>query len=357
MREDWNFRSATGAICVSLIAGILIATLWPFHRPANGVAWLGTHGIRFQKYGTLLSHGAVKPVSTGDAACSFEIRVKPQRTSSQTIFSVYTPEAPRKFALRQSNKDLVIRTQPGYGTPAFEVDDVFTPGKELHIAASSGSHGTTVFVNGAPMKTSADARFSLANLEGAWILSGLGDQHDAWQGDIQGFAVYNREFTAAEMSKHYENWSKTGRPDAGPSEHAVAVYDFDEGQGPIANNRAGHSQIVGADLFMPDKYVVLRHAILESPWSEFRPDWPYWEDVLINVAGFVPLGFFLRAYLDVAGKLAWPSFATILMGLATSVTVEILQSQLPTRDSSMTDVLTNTIGTCIGVWLCAAVYA
>src|SRR5436853_7168244 len=128
MREDWNFRSATGAICVFLFFGILIATLAPFHHPANGVTWMNTGGLRFQGYGTVLSDGPVKATSTDGKSCSFEIRVKPRKNTSRTIFSVYSPEAPQKFSLRQSHEDLVLRTKPGIGTPAFVVDYVFRPG-------------------------------------------------------------------------------------------------------------------------------------------------------------------------------------------------------------------------------------
>src|SRR5438034_11599511 len=104
MREDLNFGSATRIICVLLFIGILIATLWPFHSPINGVAWIGTGGIRFQGHGTVISDGAVKAISTEDA-CSFEIRLRPRRNESRTIFSVYAPEAPQKFSLRQSHED------------------------------------------------------------------------------------------------------------------------------------------------------------------------------------------------------------------------------------------------------------
>lgn len=65
-------------------------------------------------------------------------------------------------------------------------------------------------------------------------------------------------------------------------------------------------------------------------------------DVLLNIALFVPLGLALQRF----GRTA---LTVLLIGLATSVGVEALQlAVISGRDSSLSDLLTNTLGTWLG---------
>ena len=94
----------------------------------------------------------------------------------------------------------------------------------------------------------------------------------------------------------------------------------------------------------------MHEQFLERPWDEFRQDWNYWKDIGINVAGFIPLGFFFFAYFSVQYERSKGAvLVTVVLGFTVSLTIEVLQAFLPTRDSGMTDLITNTFGTAVGV--------
>ena len=76
--------------------------------------------------------------------------------------------------------------------------------------------------------------------------------------------------------------------------------------------------------------------------------------LLINIIGFVPLGLALRAYWTLVRPIQRPALVTTALGLAVSLTIELLQSVIPTRNSGTTDLFTNSLGTYLGFLLYAS---
>src|ERR1019366_8719234 len=133
------------------------------------------------------------------------------------------------------------------------------------------------------------------------------------------------------------------------SDRAVALYLFDEGRGSIVHNRLASGSLgSGPDLYIPQHYMILHQKFLEPFWQEFAWDASYWKAVLINVAGLVPLGFIFCAYFVTVRGMKRAALATIALGFMVSLTIEVTQSFLPTRDSGTSDLITNTLGTALG---------
>lgn len=88
-----------------------------------------------------------------------------------------------------------------------------------------------------------------------------------------------------------------------------------------------------------------------APFDFLFLPWPrYWTafDLIVNIIVYFPLGFFATLALRrVPGRFSAPLLATLL-GLCLSLSMEILQSWLPTRVASNVDLGSNTLGALIG---------
>jgi VanZ family protein len=170
--------------------------------------------------------------------------------------------------------------------------------------------------------------------------------NDTWQGQFRGLAIYHETLSGEQLALDYESWLNDSHPSEKPI-RADSLYLFNERSGRLIRDH-GKS---GIDLQIPERYVIVRQVLLESPWRAFEPTWGYVEDLTINVLGFAPFGLTLYAFLFACGWKQGVGIPVVIVGLLTSLTIETLQSYLPTRDSDLTDVLTNTLGTWLGVYL------
>jgi VanZ family protein len=344
-------------ICILVLCGIWVAGLWPFHSPTNQIAWLAdTNGLLFGRHGTAFTPGPLATSSFQDGTShSIEIWLQPGVVDdSSTILAFFTPQDLRqRFSLRQSDTDLalIVGSQNEHMQARVPrvvyVDDVFRERKLKFIAITSGTAGTKLYVDGSFVRAIPQFRLSASDFTGRLVLGTSPVVNDSWPGQLRGLAFYENELSATQISRHYETWTRQGRPDLSQNDHVLALYLFGERQGRVVHNGAGS----GADLQIPYRYQILREKFLEPPWKEFNRRWSYWKNVGINIAGFIPLGFFFCAYLTLAGKISRPALVTVILGAAVSVSIEVLQAYLPTRDSGMTDIITNTLGTGLGVIL------
>ena len=210
----------------------------------------------------------------------------------------------------------------------------------LHLHPAKEAGGSSAPVPPAPARGSCPFGYYLRRTP-LWCLADNG-----WQGQLRGLAIYNRELTAAEVLQHYDAWTRNQQAEI-KNEGPAALYLCNEGAGNVVHSQTNS----GNDLHIPERYFVLRAPFLELPWDEFQPSWSYCKNVLINIGGFVPLGFFFCAYFSSVRRLNRAALATILLGGVVSFAIEVLQAFLPTRDSGMTDIITNTLGTGIGAML------
>ncbi len=342
------------AICACVLMSILVAGLWPFHAPRNDVSWLsGGSGLVFGKDGSIVSANSfeVDPARDGDS-CSLEIWLKPARLDSGgMILAFYRANGDVvPFSLRQYQSGLVL-ARPSQSDVREKdevyVGEVFDASDPVLVTITSNRTSTAIYADGRLLKRVSNFVGLGRDLTGQLVIGNAPTTPYTWSGELKGLAIYDRELTETEIAKSPADWTIAGRPDSSEREALVARYLFDEGQGRVVRNRVD----AATDLLIPERFFVLHPQFLERPWDEFRPSWSYCKDVGINIFGFVPLGFFFSAYFAAILKTRRAIWLTVALGLAVSLTIEILQSFLPTRDSGMTDLITNTLGTAMGATL------
>ncbi len=337
---------------MSLLCVILALGLWPFHRPRNEVAWLGNeNGLRFGGYGTILSSGTFQMAGSQDeASCSLEIWLQPGLTSdSNTFFAFSTPENPLQFSLHQYLSNLILEREnrgDQHRTGVIGIEGTFHQIKPVFITITSDTQETAMYVDGALARAFPGFRLG-KDFTGQLVIGTSPVETDGWPGQLRGLAIYHRELTAEQVLKHYETWTMQGVPELIGTERMAALYLFNEHAGSVVHNAVRP----GIDLYIPKRFSLLHQIFLKPFWREYEPSLGYWRDILLNVVAFIPLGFFFCSYWSSVRPIIRPALAATVLGLAVSLTIEILQSYLPTRSSGTTDLFTNTLGTFLGVRL------
>ncbi len=339
-------------ICIAVLCTILTLGLWPFHSPRNEVSWLVNHdGLHFGTYGTVISSGPFQITSPpNDPEASLEIWLKADRIwDSGTFLAFYRPGNPSQFSLHQSLTDLLVQTTTQNDQhPARTANlyvEVFRKPQPVFMTITAGVQGACIYIDGVLAEPAPRFPLSARDFTGRLVLGDSPRQPDSWSGQLFGLAIYHRQLTAAQVLHNYVTWTQTGRPEIAEDERNSALYLFDEHTGDVVRDKARS----GVDLYIPERYQVLDKIALEPFWTEFSMSQSYWRGALKNIVGFIPLGFCFYAYLATLLPLKRAALVTVALGTAVSFTIEILQAFLPTRDSGTTDLITNTLGTWVGV--------
>jgi hypothetical protein len=333
-------------------AAILVAGLWPleFH-PRNTVQWLqAENGIRFDGKGIVFSPVSLARLVASSASrqpsLTLELLLRPRRQeSSHEAYIVSDDGANRRpgLALLQYGPLVILQGyfRRGDGLVFGKVGVAFVPERVIHIAVTSGAAGTELYMNGL-RKDAYAYPIALDELTGPLVLGNSGDATAPWSGDLLGLALYDSQRSGAEILNDAGAWMSR-KPDGS---QALALYEFTEKSGESAASQGSR----GMPLQVPRSLVVLERRALS--WNFRRTESDLW-DLVENVAGFVPFGFFAAAVMAGRWSRRASTLTAILVGFALSFFIETVQIYLPMRDSSAIDLLANTVGAAVGAVLLA----
>ncbi len=341
-----------GLVCVVLVCAMLTAGLWPFHAPINQVSWSkDENSLRFGDHGTAITSGSFAFSPSAGSAFTLELSESPAKLWSRgTVLSFYDSASGQQFSVEQDYADLVLHLgteehPDGSRQTRMRIADVFRR-PQAFITITSDGRSTSVYLDGVLAKQSSSFGLSLSDLSGRLILANSPLQSSSWSGRLNAIALYGEEFSAPEVEQHFTDWRQKPPPRSAAVQ-PLALYLFDERAGNVVHNRANPE----ANLEIPRRFRVVDQIFFESPAMERRTQHNFVKNILINIAGFVPLGFCLGLYFAASGRMRNATLVTVLIGAAVSLTIEVLQAFLPTRYSGVTDLITNTTGTWLGLML------
>ena len=343
-------------LCVVVTGITLAAGLWPLSFDAKNEVWWNPEqaGLYFGKIGMVISDGKFTG-TTADTArgASIELWIEPGVTwYSNTILSFYQPGITPRFQVRQSGDDVLFTSSRGPEQTQKKqrnvfVEGVFRKGERVLITLTSSHDVLNMYVNGVLKKSAREAKIEGTDFSGTLIVGNAYDRNSSWTGTFRGLALYDRSLHPEEIKEDYDLWQHNREQIARKSALAYALYLFNEQSGERLRN-VGKA---GPDLVIPKQYFIFEPRFLVPFWKEYRPGREYAKDLAINVFGLVPLGVCFAALFAWLNGGKGSFLYTTLLGFCVSLTIEILQSFMPTRSSGTTDLITNTTGAMVGAWL------
>ncbi len=352
-------RNRLGILCIVTILAVLAATLWPFNPfPRNRVRWLTKeNGIDFKIPGLVIGRVPfLDALHNPQQSFAVELLLRPAAIQSlSTILNFYTPDNPQQFLVRQWTDGLlvscdVVVANGKISRRKIDIDHAFEAGKLILVTIVSGPNGTVVYTDGQEEHHFPKYAIPQSALSGQIVVGNSAVNYEPWVGQLRGLAIYSNELTREQVFDNYKSWTGGGI-DHSHLSGAVAFYSFTE----LAGREIHNAVKSGPDLEIPEYFEVPHKARLSSPVEDFQANWEYVKDVFLNIAGFIPLGVVLCAYLMSTRGRGRSIAYTIVIAATLSFMIEVLQAFIPRRNSGTTDVITNTLGAALGAALAGAV--
>ena len=350
---------------------ILFFGLYPFNFcPKNNVHFLhGQNGIQFRegrafskyaKCGIAFTPNPIEITSgppNGTMTIEFFVQPNPGEYSGLAyILSFYDGKKQEPLIIGQWRSYLVIRSRIDQNESNHPYQEsglknaLITNQKSL-ITIVSGKEGTEIYVNGELAKSSSKISFDpLRHITGQLVLGNSATGKNPWFGNLFGLSIYNRKLSPEQVKRNYINWTQNEQKiEQEVLSNPFIMYAFKEQRNSYVYNQVNDKNI----LIIPKKYKVLKRDILVPFWQIDDLDTVLVWDVVLNILGFIPLGFCTVGYLQQIKqfKKNVAYFVAVLSGSIISLAIEVIQIYLPMRYSSSLDLLCNISGTFLGVLL------
>ena len=289
---------------------------------------------------------------------TLELAVEPDRAEGRgfgALLMLHGGNDQQQLFVGQWESSLVIMNGNDYDhtrkLPRLTAKDAFLSKKMRLVTILAGNGGTYLYLDGELISSNTRWQLKIPR-SGQKIRMVLGNSvtgKNSWIGRIYGVSLYNAAFTADKVKRHYEMWKKNKRITHDHDNNMLAAYNFQSIGDDCVEDLSGQNH----PLIIPEKPIVLGKKFLRPPWENFNLGKSLCIDVTINLIGFIPLSFVLSGFIRSVGLTPERryTFILILFCCCISLIIEIIQAWMATRSSSMLDLILNSSGAYIGIWL------
>lgn len=323
-------------------------------RPSNHAQWSDS-GIGLAFEGP--SQAYTERFFTGSGSgigLTIELAVHPRYFSKSRIgMLMMVHGVDRQLAICQWQSSLIIMNGDDYSNRRRTPKIYFKLDPNRHepnlITIVSNQTGTRLFLDGALKKSNKELVLRFPSGRARLVVANGMTCRNSWAGTIMGLAFYDHGLENDVIVRHFQMWRKERNFSAFKLHGPRLLYAFDEGQGKRVYNKLGD----GLDLIVPAWIKVLQ--IKAFSW----PHWGYFgsldgvKDMLVNFTGFIPFGFLSIAMLSrLEGfRVRRALLITLSASFLFSLGIEIVQMWIPSRYSSMLDLVLNVFGGGFGALL------
>lgn len=342
-----------------LLVAVTLIMLWAGldpkgYRFRNEVEWIeGRTGVRFGRFGRVetepfLSREQATALNQDGYALELALDPLPDAQGDLGVLaSFHSGVDVSQLVICQWGGHLIAMNGDDYDhsrrLPRVTIDTSKYPDGPLMLTINSTPKGTSLYLNGEVVATNANLHLMLPSEpdRGRLVLGNSVSASHPWRGVVSFFSLLPRPLTAGEVESR---WGTRGKPTTGE----LLLYRFEEASGRTIRNHGS----LAAPLVIPSRLHALGRRFLQISMASSTPRHSLMLDTVVNLIGFMPLGvaiaIVLRSHRGSPGR---SILVAVFIGFALSLAIELTQAWLPSRNSSLWDLLLNTAGAFLGAWL------
>ena len=324
---------------------------------ANDVRWLADQdGIRFQGRGmAFIENLDLALKDRHETHFTIEMAVTPSKgrlRGYNPLLVMHSGHDQNQMTIWQYSQSLIVMNGDDYNNrqrrARLVARDVFSRQKTRFVTVVSGPRGTRLHVDGDLVAAKKDMYLALPPRESnlRLVLGNSVYANQGWRGDIHGLTITGIAFDEEAVKLRHERWL------------ADRSFNFiqPDSQKPLFTFNAGAADRLikpptNQSLRVPERLVALEKRFLGSKWGRLKWDRTTVLDIVINIVGFIPIGIVLYGFLQsLAGPTNRQGIAVaVLLCLMVSLFIELTQALIPSRISSLRDLILNTFGGWVGI--------